>query len=132
MRGGRWIIAALAGLVCVPAAHAFEVPSGTQMTLQEVLVDKVGDEDWVRFRFVAPAIDAGNSDAPGYDDLEADFPHLCTTLALPYLQKYELSAQKIVISLSDRAVEFGRADPDATQYFEQFRAENGDCIWEAL
>ena len=37
---------------------------------------------------------------------------------------------QIVISLSDRAVPFGEADPEATQFFEAYRVEGGACIWE--
>ena len=33
-----------------------QVPSGQKVELYEVLLDQVGDQDWVRFRFVAPQI----------------------------------------------------------------------------
>ena len=113
-------------------AASLDLPSGTQAALHEVLLDKVGTEDYVRFRFVAPAIDRDMELAPDHAALEGDFPHLCTAIALPYMTEHGLSADKIVISLADRVTDFGIADPEATQYFEQFRAENGDCIWEAF
>jgi len=39
---------------------------------------------------------------------------------------------QIIIVLSDREVEFGVADPDATQYFEAYRPEDGACFWEGF
>ena len=45
-------------------ALAIDVPSGQPITLQEVLVDTIGAETWLRFRFVAPEI---TSDAEGQD-----------------------------------------------------------------
>jgi hypothetical protein len=39
---------------------------------------------------------------------------------------------QIIISLEDRPVPFGEADPEAVQYFEAFRVENGACIWEVF
>lgn len=123
-------------LACVCAGPAMseilDLPSGTQAALHEVLIDQVGDEDWLRFRLVAPVIDRTRELAPGYADLEADFPHICTTFALPYAQEFALDYDKIAISISDRVVEFGTTDPDATQYFEVFRPENADCIWEGF
>lgn len=113
-------------------AETLDLPSGVQAALEEVLIDQLGDEQYVRFRFVAPLIDRDLDHAPQYAQMEGDFPHLCRAIALPYLAHYALSADKIVISLADRRVAFGTSDPDATQYFEQFRAENGDCIWEGF
>ena len=131
--------AAKAGRGCLLALFAFvspvaalDLPSGTQAALQEVLVDQVGQAQYVRFRFVAPTIDRTLDHAPDYAALEGDFPHLCSEVALPYLSEYQLSADKIVISVADRMMDFGTTDPDATQYFEQFRAENGLCIWEGF
>ena len=53
-------------------------------------------------------------------------------MALPYIAEHGLEADKIVISLADREVAFGASDPAATQYFDQFSIENGDCIWEVF
>lgn len=112
------------------AAGDFGVPSGTEMELHEVLLDIVEEQDWARFRFVAPSISRSGEDAPDYFRLVNDFPVLCNTIALPYLAEYKLQPVIIAISLSDRVVEFGTADPDATQYFELFSVQDGDCIWE--
>ena len=111
-------------------AADFGVPSGTDMELHEVLLDIVDEQDWARFRFVAPSIDRSLQDAPDYFRLLNDFPVLCDKIALPYLTEYKLTPTVIAISMSDRVVEFGTADPDATQYFELFSIADGDCIWE--
>ncbi|MEP4197565.1 MAG: DUF6497 family protein [Aliishimia sp.] len=113
-------------------AMAVDLPSGLSPDLSEVLVDQVGLQTWLRFRFVVPQIGQDATDALSFDQIKDDFPVMCAHLALPYMSKYDLTADIIVISFADRHVEFGVSDPDATQYFEQFRSENGDCIWEAF
>ncbi|MEM9577702.1 MAG: DUF6497 family protein [Pseudomonadota bacterium] len=116
-----------------PIAHAarWTVPSGQSVELFEVLVDEVGAEDWVRFRFLAPRIGKQTGDLTFEQALD-DFELLCEQVALPYLQDYELAADVIVIALLDRPVDFGAADPDATQYIEVFRVEDHRCTAEVL
>ncbi len=136
-RGGtvtRMAAAALGGAVLGTAAWAgqgIEVPSGQQIALSEVLVDERSGETWVRFRFVAPQIARGTG---AVDPVRAagDMDHLCRALALPYLSDYGLTANRVVISLSDRTVPFGQADSEATQFFEAYRPEGAVCIWEAF
>ncbi|NUH66004.1 hypothetical protein HTT03_11985 [Sulfitobacter sp. S0837] len=119
------------GLGLASPATAFDVPSGQQITLQEVLVEDLGGETWLRFRFVAPQIAEG-PDAIAYDLAAPDMEYLCHAVALPYMVEHALTGQMIVVSLADRVVEFGSADPDATQFFEAFRPKDGVCIWEGL
>lgn len=123
------VIAAL--VVAASPACAIDVPSGQPVELQEMLVDTQGEQTWLRFRFVAPEI-ARDGGALSYADAVPDFLHLCDTLALPYLAAYRLSGDVIVISLADRATAFGVPDPEATQYFEAFRVQDGTCLWEAF
>lgn len=104
-------------------------PSGQDVVLSEVLLDDAAGETWVRFRFVAPRIARAGGDI-GYDAAAADMVYLCETLALPYLDAYGLKPARVVISLADRAVPFGSADPGATQYFEAYRRVDSRCIWE--
>ena len=105
------------------------VPSGQTVTLAEVLSDENPGALWVRFRFLAPEIARENGKvAP--DEAAADMDWLCTNLVLPYLIRHGLSPARVVISLSDRAVPFGVADPTATQFFESYRPVDGRCIWE--
>ncbi|MEM6760553.1 MAG: DUF6497 family protein [Pseudomonadota bacterium] len=129
----RGCLFTLTAMVTATAAAALELPSGQSVTLTEVLVDRVGEEDWLRFRFVAPAISRdGDGDGIGYAAAEADFAVLCDDLARPYMAAQDLSAQVVVISLMDRPVPFGQADPDATQFFEVFRIEDDTCVWQAF
>lgn len=128
---------ALAGALCGSAAHATgagtlqeipAVPSGQQISLQEVFLDVKPDGvlTYARFRFVAPEIGSIRT----YGDVEADFAFLCSEYALPVMQKGQDHVDQIVISLASQPVEFGASDPDTTQYFEAFRIENATCIWE--
>lgn len=112
------------------------VPSGQQVLLSEVLLDETPGALWARFRFVAPQISRSEtSGAIAEDDFQrsaADMDHLCESLALDYLRQHELTPQMVVISFSDRPVEFGISDPEATQFFEAYRPEGARCIWEAF
>lgn len=112
-------------------AFAIDVPSGQPIELQEVLVDDVGGETWLRFRFITPEI-AREGGSIAYDVAASDMFDLCTNLALPYIAQYDLNGQMIVVSFADRSTEFGVPDPDATQFFEAFRPEGDACIWEGL
>ncbi len=129
-RWGRGCGLALALGVAVTAAplgaqEAVTVPSGQPVRLHEVLMDDAPGALWVRFRFVAPRIGAAG-------DSVADMDHLCAQVALPYLAEHRIDAVRVVISLSDRELPFGEPAPDATQYFEVYRPENGRCIWEGF
>jgi Family of unknown function (DUF6497) len=105
------------------------VPSGQVVTLQEVVWNAPGvDGLTLRFRFVAPAIAPGGT--VDFDAATADMLALCQTYALPRMADFGPSVQQIVISLSDRPVVFGATEPDATQFFEAYRVEDGTCIWE--
>ncbi len=117
------VVVALASSV-----HALDIPSGQSITLHEVLTDTVANEDWVRFRFIAPEITRDGD----YEQTANDMTHLCDETAIPYLTEYKLTADVIVISLADRETEFGQADPDAIQFFEAFRVQDNTCIWEDL
>ncbi|MGB7242354.1 MAG: DUF6497 family protein [Sulfitobacter sp.] len=124
----------VATLICATLATplaALDVPSGQPLDLREVLIDTVNTETWVRFRFVAPQIARGTGSVT-FEDAEADMAHLCDAVALPYLHEYDLAGEVVVVSLSDRPMEFGSADPDATQFIEVFRVETGACVWEGL
>ncbi len=132
-RGCGYVLAVLA--VCTATTgnsqSLLPVPSGQPVELRDVLLDNNPGELWVRFRFVAPKIGA-TAGRIGYDVATVDMEHLCQTLAIPYVAKHELEPARVVISLSDRPVEFGLSEPDATQFFEAYRLEQSRCIWEGL
>ncbi|NBE06229.1 acetolactate synthase [Rhodobacter sp. CCP-1] len=105
------------------------VPSGQAVTLQDVIWNARGpDGATMRFRFVAPGIaPAGGVD---FETASADMQHLCDTYALPRLADQVPVPQQVIISLSDVPVPFGEAAPEATQFFESYRIEDGLCVWE--
>lgn len=111
--------------------RAIDVPSGQPVELWEVLVDQVGAQTWVRFRFLAPEI-SKDTGVTSFELVEGDFAALCMDVALPYMADHELPADVVVISMLDRAVEFGQTDPDATQFIDAFRPEGGACVLEEL
>ena len=99
------------------------VPSGSETTLHEVILE----ESAARFRFLVADLGTGGL---SYSDLAADFPFLCEAYALPALAANDLQVAQVVISLADRPVPFGEADPNATQFFEGFDISEGVCMWE--
>ena len=119
-----------------PAAKAVfhassDLPSGQDLSLYEVLTEDLGGDAWVRFRFLAPGIGAGQG-LLAFADVEADFEYLCRLVALPYLLEFALSADVVTITMLDREVAFGDTDPEATQYVEVYRVTGGACVWEGL
>lgn len=111
--------------------NALELPSGQSVELHEVVVEEFSGQTVARFRFIAPAI-ARTGGTVRFTDAELDMAELCEAVALPYVADHAVPAQSVVISLSDRVVEFGSSDPDATQFFDAFRVENSTCIWEGF
>ncbi|WP_306005826.1 DUF6497 family protein [Aquicoccus porphyridii] len=106
------------------------LPSGLDAELHEMFLDVKPDGllTYARFRFIAP--DIAGADAPDFSERIGDMEFLCDSYAMPHVAATPEPVDRIVISLSDRAVAFGQPDPDATQFFEAFSIENGACIWE--
>lgn len=131
----RWMTFAAFGgaLAGAATAGALEevpvVPSGYSLSLQEVRLDQAAGQSVLRMRYVMPAIATLSLD---YNDVSADFEHLCTTQAVPEAKSLQTPVRQIVISLSDQETEFGVSNPDATQYFESFNLETDICIWEGF
>ena len=129
MRG--WVVAIMliAGTV---QAESVTVPSGQPVQFIEMLQDAEGSEGLtLRFRFLAPQI-AREGGSVGIDAALEDIDSLCADFAAPVVAEMRPAPQQIVISLMDRMVDFGATNPDATQFFEAYRIENGTCIWEGL
>ena len=106
------------------------VPSGLTPQLFEQFLEVKPDGlfTYARFRFLVPELAQGK--VPAFDVLAEDFAVLCRDYALPLVANSDDPVDRIVISYSDRAVEFGASDPDARQFFEQFSLKDGTCIWE--
>ncbi len=123
--GGTLAGAAMAGAEETPA-----VPSGYHLYLQQSFFETRTDQSRVlRLRYVMPAI----AEVPlGYGAVEADFPYLCASVAVPVLSANDETVVQVIISLADQETPFGEPAPEATQYFEAFRVENGACIWEGF
>ena len=108
--------------------EAVPVPSGQVVTLQDVISDVAGPEGLtLRFRFIAPAIGAGDVAA---DAASADMQHLCDSYALPRVSDFGPVPSQIVISLSAAPVAFGASAPDVVQFFESYSIDGGKCRWE--
>jgi hypothetical protein len=118
------------GLLC--AEEKIEVPSGQEVTFIDVVRDAPGPDGLTyRFRFLAPAIaraDGTVTTEMAFEDMAA----LCDNFALPRVAGTGPAPGQIIISLSDRQVDFGVPNPDATQFFEAFRPEGDICIWEGF
>lgn len=111
-------------------ATLIAVPSGQPVLLQDVIWNVPGPEGLaVRFRFVAPQIARESGSVP-YEIAAEDMLHLCQSYALPRLTEFGPQPSQVIISLSDQPVPFGEAMPEATQFFEAFTYQDGDCIWE--
>ena len=128
----QWVRGCVFVLAAIPTIlPAQSVPSGQTVELVEVLIDKVGNEDWLRFRFLAPEI-ARELGGLTYADVAPDMTVLCDQVALPYMKEEGLAADKLAIGLSDRPVDFGTPDPDATQFIEVYSVVDMRCEWEAF
>ncbi|WP_287184235.1 DUF6497 family protein [Rhodovulum sp.] len=132
-RAGRRVALALA---LVPGALAaqevIEVPSGQPVTLYETITGEAETGGVaVRFRFLAPQIARDGGTMP-FELAAGDIEFLCESYALPRLSDTGPELAQIVITLMDRPVPFGQADPEATQFFEAFRPEDGRCVWEGF
>lgn len=114
------------------AAAELVVPSGQAVTFLDTVQAAPGPEGLtIRFRFVAPDIarDRGKVTSEAAQD---DMAWLCQNYALPRLPATGPVPEQVVISLSDRPVPFGEADPATTQFFEAYRVEGSTCYWEAF
>ena len=114
--------AAMAGTL----EEVLAVPSELVVKMQEVFIEaQENGERWARFRYLVPALD-------NFDVVEADFPYICATYALPLLAEAKEEVDQVIISMASAQSDFGVSDPEVTQFFEAFRVENGSCIWEVF
>ncbi len=129
------LISSLAGLLTglpagtTRAGEQIKVPSGIDVSLHEILADDLMGELWLRFRYVAPRI-GKNVGKVTFDIAVIDIDWLCQNEAVPYVQAKALEPARVVVSMSDREMEFGTPDPEATQFFGAYRLQDDRCIWE--
>lgn len=126
LTAGTVLIASLA------QAETVAVPSGQEITYYDTIQDRPGVAGLTyRFRFIAPAI-SRDGGTVGVEVAAEDMDFLCETFALPRLPVSGPTPSQVIISLSDRPVEFGIPTPEVTQFFEAYRIEDGICIWEGF
>ncbi|MCZ8336470.1 MAG: DUF6497 family protein [Rhodobacteraceae bacterium] len=135
------LILSLAALLALPvlaqegpqvtdgAGEVVVLPSGQEVVLQDVISNVPGPEGMtLRFRFVSPAVAPGG--ALAFEAANEALQHLCDSYALPRIGEFGPAPAQIVISLSDVPLPFGEAAPEAVQFFESYRIEEGACLWE--
>lgn len=112
--------------------ESIAVPSGQKVTYYDVIQNQPGNSGLTyRFRFLAPGISRAGL-GMDIEETSTDMDFLCTNFALPRLPETGPTPSEIIISFSDRPVEFGTPSPEATQFFESYRIEDGICIWEGF
>lgn len=131
-QGQTWQAQAGGGQSTSGDAMPIVLPSGQSVTLIETILNTPGPNGMVaRFRFLAPQINPANG-AVDLDTASNDIAWLCQNYALARVSDLGPIPSQIIVSLEDRAVPFGESDPEAVQFFEAFRIENGSCIWEVF
>lgn len=128
----RSMLAALAASLALPAVAQEEIalPSGSTVTYHDFIWGEPGPAGLtIRFRFLDPDLPA-RKDVDGVIDATEDTQYLCEFFALERISTTGPEPAQIVISISDRPVEFGDPDPEATQIFEAYSYRDGTCIWE--
>lgn len=127
----RWLFA-VPLLVSAGWAEPATVPSGQKVEFLDLIRDVEGtaQSTW-RFRFVAPRIAREGGDIP-LEIALSDIDALCDGFVLERLRDAGVWPDQVIISLADRAVEFGAPAPEATQYFEAYRIDAGSCTWEGF
>ena len=107
------------------------MPSGQALVLWQVLWERVeGQGTQAVLRFIAPRVDPAAPDTVDEATAQADLDWLCETHALPLVALPYARSDSVVVTLMDRPVPRGTADPEATQYFATYRVEDGACIPE--
>jgi hypothetical protein len=108
------------------------LPSGHQVELSEVIWGSQGASgSTVRFRFIDEKLGARVT-SEGFVDAEADMAHLCNVVVMPDIKAAADTPDQVIISISDRFLPLGDADPEIVQLFEAYRVENDACVWEGF
>lgn len=131
-RFGLLLCGAMLATPALAETAPIALPSGRSVVFSDSVWGQPGPAGLtVRFRFLEPDLAAVVAAAP-YDELEADMAFLCEHYALDRISNLGPQPAMVMISISDRPVAFGDADPEVTQIFEAYRPEDGACIWEGF
>lgn len=97
------------------------VPSGQDIQLAERRLEHGSDGLLVRLRYIAPDLDG-----LAFDAAAQDMDHLCAAFVA---DPSDLDAvpDRIIVSLSQRPIDFGATDASVTQYFEVYSVQEGSC-----
>ena len=110
--------------LCAMESHP--LPSGGMALTLEEREETQGDGSLVlRFRFKSDGLKE-----LGYDAALPDLKWLCGKFAAPRL--VDADGVKIIVSLQDKDLPFGEADPDMTMFMESYRKEGETCVEEPL
>lgn len=122
---------ALAVALCTGApslagdAARVTLASGLEARLLDTRLEEGDGEgaQTLRLRYVAEGLvrESDHSD---------DMQELCEGHALPSMAGMDPVPAHVVITLADREIPFGEAAPEAVQFFESYRIEDGACVWE--
>ncbi len=146
----RWlrcarVMALAVGLACAcaPGLHAEamppppaapDLPSGQRVSPLDMVLERRADGQRVLvLRYLAPRI-AGRgraaADGLAYPDVVGDLDALCEGPALAMAARMDPPPDQIVVTLLDRPLPRGAADPEATLFIAAYRPAPAGCIWQ--
>lgn len=103
------------------------LPSGHQALFLDTITNAAGGAGLTyRFRFVAPWIAEGAD----FETVSADMAYLCEAYALPRIADIGPQPAQIVVSFTEKPLEFGQTAHDVIQFFEAYRPDGATCVWE--
>lgn len=86
-------------------------------------------EGWLVMRYLAPEI-ARDGGSKTYEDAAAAMDEICAGAGLATARQNESPVARIVVTLMDRIVEWGRATPEATQFIATYAVTEAGCEWQ--
>lgn len=105
----------------VSAQDRLSPPAVPELTLD--LYDLRIEPEQVHFRFTYEGPEQS------FDTLEPTFHWLCETVAARVLRDARMRQTNVVVAISPEPVAFGEAT-DVLQFFEAFRVDGFECVWE--
>lgn len=122
------------GALVMAEDGSIALPSGLVVREHEIRMEPVGAPaalvGTLRLRYVASQL--GDAQGFGFDRIEGDFAHLCSSFGLKMRRISAPKLEQVIISIASEPVAFGESAPEIVQYFDSFRVDSGTCIWEGL